>query len=1857
MAVVSVNTTEILAIFTVVVILLLQYGLSAIRRLTERHRHLEQMIEHTYAELAVVGIVAFLLFVIDMTTDGISPTQRHSFETVHMTLFLVAIVHAIVVVTLVFLSMRISKRWERIEAHDFRHWREAKEEKFALSARIASRPCLLRVFCGAADALQYSLLLELVRFHELKWRFLRNNHLPPHFHFTAYLRKAKQHIFRDLGSLPAGLWAALAAILLVDLLVRSNSPVYSEGVSLVVAVPLACGVVLLGCVALFIKVRAVYWAIMHSQVVEIDADVARDASSWRMVDRKLSSIKAAGAGHSAESGASRSDALGDSATPMRSRSSDGDAHRDGDVDGDVDITDPQWHDRHHEAGRIAPGRPAEAEGAAAIGHRPSGRRMSESAAAPARRRERGPGGADAPAGALTGVRPAGVATGSPDRVATPAATASVPAAVAAGAPLPPHPPATDAGTGASADADSPTRRSNHPPRPGPGQGGGVPPAAARTRPAAVGTTIQPGPRHAPANATMPALISAAGPLTRAITVPAAPHDAGSGGTSVRRRATTHRRPETLVGGRIRAPRVRSFVGDSDGGSVGTRGGGGAGGYAGSARHSGRGTIRPPRRGLAWSVTLTELGPREEAGRQAALAAVAANRASSAHSAGRTSDSGATAVTAAVATSPTNTTVVTSAAGGLGTPAPPAAITHTVSQHQPPPVAEATCCAGRHRAGERFHQRDLFWFRNPTLIVRLMRGLVFVASVLLALVIQFGPVYASEGASAAELTAVGVAIALMLLGLAVLLERVVPLYVLTTHIGELVDERLLLQALRKSDDRHAIRVARKIARAERRRRRMQARAIAAASHASTAGDDDDTASKTTRGAASVSAAQWHDAGSARGDAAAPERGGPSSAPGVSEGFPAAHFRDSSAPDPSGLESSRHGRSVPPTVASSSRGGALHRTDDDAPPSQPQSPTAAGQPAPATAAPSLAGPVLHKQVALLRGTAPAARAAPSADGRSPPGSPVASATVVSESAASQPPGLGAGAESASLGLGLALPPAHRSGEHRTHGSAPVAAVGVGIPAHSLSVGHGVGDAGSAVAEGGRRRLLAPPPVRAPAGHTHGLQPPRGFEDDDGRPSHRHSTINVPRSSSLVGYGTVAGTPAGSERGHHGGGDGASGAGGLSLAVEAALGGSVSRSATPLPIEGAFWGSAGGSGWRPDQARAVLTGGNPALPGSPIAASPVSGPDPARDLSRDEWAALLAGLPEDQALKLPRRAREALLAAFSDDVSLSDSEEEELELEQQQVQQQRQQEQEEEEEARLGTAQGRPCGGCKSLRRCWWSARDRWSAAGDWCSSEALPAVFGEDANDTDSDDDDQDDGDDDEEDCGGRCEGGADGSGAGAGRIGAEELSAELQAEPAAAGSGGWATGMQSAKAVIGGPSHSASERHNPGRGGASPFIKVQAAPARIALKRYRPGGCAGFVARLGDLLSRSRLWRAGVFIVIAVGAASAVLQTEVHVISEVGSGAVGVGSIMSLVCGSLMLLELLIRCAGSAAYICTGRCAVLVSPTPSEMAAIHALALERDFEDIAMAEYGGRIASEHGSAGSSSSPSKRASACCGCWCFGACVDTDTAVRVAWRSADVALLAVSAVLLLLVGIQVPSLQAEWAALVTARLLFIVPWRQILVGDPYSRAAGAEGSSIASVLASRGEFTFYTEDRDYRHGMSSAQLQVAAIASRLQASGSVAPTSARGDEPGVAPFREEFAQPPTTRGVIERPQAEFGGSTTSLTAARGKRWAHAHGNVRNDQPLAVALEGDNEGDDTMTAALAEELQVIRARRMKSGSVLFMDPSELAAGVNVSALEAIGAASLARHLAAADDDAGHHTDSTDDTLRVDTDSGSDSD
>jgi len=1414
-----------------------------------------------------------------------------------MTLFLVAIVHALMVVVLVFLSMRISKRWERIEAYDFRHWREAKEAKLELSTRMSSRPCLARLLCGWSDSIEYSRLLELVRFHELKWRFLRNNHLPPHFHFTSYLRKAKQHVFRDLGSLPAGLWATLAAVLLLDLLLRSASKGYGRGVSLVVAVPVVSAAVLAGCVALFLKVRAVYWAIMHSQVVEIDAKVALNASSWGMVERRL---RGGAAGSFVGSSVAGTD-TGAGPTPS------------------------------------------------AVGAKPPG---------PAPRRSE-----------LEDAK--GTVQAGPRRASETAVQAS------SKAPAVPSAAST--------------------PGPGKPDAAGPPGAAALPR----GTIrIQSGGKGALVNATMPAIVLSDAQRSPGGQPP--PGAVGIAGSSSARRRPSHRKRETLPGGKVFAPRARSFLGDSDGA-------GGGGSRPGSVD----GDRRRARRTLTWAGNLSELGPTSAAA--AAAAAVAPGGASRGDSPVRPG-----------ARSPGGPTSPGGATDETGS-----ALRHTTSSFAPTPVVEGgchnACCTGRHRAGDRFHQRDLFWFRNPPLLLKGMRGLVFVASVVLGTVVQFGPIYAAENATPAQLAVVGCAAALMILGLASLLERVVPIYVLTTHIGELIDERLLLHALRKSDDRHATRIARKIARAEKRRRRAAARG---------------SQRSVTDSLAAPARSDGLPAGLAGDDTPRPLHE-PSD---TVQTLPAAGLPGDHSP----LPGHEDGDGEPPRPSSAEPAGPHFLTDAEAAPAAHGAAPAvrsatdhpAGRPPPLS--------ILHKRVARLRGSVPGEVAPPP------------------------------------------LPPRD--------------AAGAGRPA-------------------GRPAGLT---VRAPGDHDR-------TEEASERP--------VDMASSLAPYATAGAA-------------------------------STSRSATPLPVAGAFWNGSGASDWAPGQARAVLTGGPRHVPETPSAGGSAAG-EQAKDLTRDEWSALLAGLPEEQAVKLPRRAREALLEAFRDDLSSESDTEEEAEGP----------------AAAAEQASGIPADGAGAAAAptapvAPLGCATRSSACGDWCSFVALPAVFGDDAEDTDSDDDDDDE----------------------------------------------------------------VARRRSP----------VLAASPRP--KHYRPSGLAGCVARLGDLMVRSRLWRAAVFIVIALGAASSVLQVESKIIKEVGKGVVTAGTVLSLVCGTLMLLELVLRLAGSAAYVCTGRAVVLVSPTPEEVARRKAVEAEWAEEDDAFEETGGAkwaTSTGHGSP---------------CDALAPCGGLETVARALWRFCDVGLLAASSVVLVVIGSGDGLLHPGWASLVTARLVFVAPWGNMLLGDPtfsdghdhstelairrrlHARhhhhhhgrhhhshgrgqavpagasapasavlrqrhhshhhhhhhhhrsrhtqlALGGDDATVASVLASRGEMTFYTDDRDYKHGYTATQIQVAAIASRLRGA------SARGSEVSRlhGPPSSGAASPVAAADagpVIAPPRGVYEGSTASLTAARGRRWA-------STTRQGGGADDDDEAADTMTAALATELNIISARRLRSASMMVFNPQELASAL----------------------------------------------
>jgi hypothetical protein len=458
--------------------------------------------------------------------------------------------------------------------------------------------------------------------------------------------------------------------------------------------------------------------------------------------------------------------------------------------------------------------------------------------------------------------------------------------------------------------------------------------------------------------------------------------------------------------------------------------------------------------------------------------------------------------------------------------------------------------------------------------------------------------------------------------------------------------------------------------------------------------------------------------------------------------------------------------------------------------------------------------------------------------------------------------------------------------------------------------------------------------------------------------------------------------------------------------------------FPVASAFWGVED-TEWAPGQARAVLHGGT----GQQFPSRQEPDAQPAQ-LTRAEWSALLAGLPIDDALKLPTQARQALLVAFNDDLSSSSSESSSEEEEEPA---------ESAKSAAAGAVQGgishphsaslerraghkkggsgqhsktvvevakleslrepgaatgasaasvSTAGGTSSrrttttkqlsrkmnhrIRRCQCDCGIV-SECGDWCSFACLPNLFGEDADDTESD-------------------------------SASEEEDEDVDAVDTDASFGGLHSGGISGR-----------------------WTKP---------KRYRPTGCAGCVARLGDLLSRARRWRAAIVLLITLGAVSPILISERNVIDDVGSVVVTMGESIALFVGIVMAIEFVLRFVGSASYVCTGRAIVLVSPTPEDIASDAALAAELN-----------------DSTGSGPLPGETVSTSA----VVAAAATDSAWalvgRGMWRTLDMVILLASAILLLLSSTAEADhlLYHDWSAIVAVRFVFVVPWRKILRGDP--------------------------------------------------------------------------------------------------------------------------------------------------------------------------------------------------------------------
>ena len=298
----AVNTVtgEFIAICTLGSVLILQWVMSRLEMSVSEHRHVNEMLRVMYKELTILGIVAFVLFTIESFGGDIADDMKHQFEVIHITLFIIAVFYAALVIALVIFSIAIARSWMKTEIKysHFKDWKKLKIEYRHLKAKLylrksqqnISKFVRFRKRCSnPCTMLRYSKLLNISRFLEQKLRLIMRYNLPRTFAYTFYLRKCKQHVFYELVEIPYSLWAVFAWAISLDLYLRSVSEGYKEAVTPEVLVISGSCVVLIGCMVLYIKIRKVYWSVVHSDSVraQVDDKQLEESRSWDDFFRRM----------------------------------------------------------------------------------------------------------------------------------------------------------------------------------------------------------------------------------------------------------------------------------------------------------------------------------------------------------------------------------------------------------------------------------------------------------------------------------------------------------------------------------------------------------------------------------------------------------------------------------------------------------------------------------------------------------------------------------------------------------------------------------------------------------------------------------------------------------------------------------------------------------------------------------------------------------------------------------------------------------------------------------------------------------------------------------------------------------------------------------------------------------------------------------------------------------------------------------------------------------------------------------------------------------------------------------------------------------------------------------------------------------------------------------------------------------------------------------------------------------------------------------------------------------------------------------------------------------------------------------
>ncbi|GAX10646.1 hypothetical protein FisN_14Lh152 [Fistulifera solaris] len=266
------------------------------------------VIQGVYSELATLGIVELLLFMLSKYYTDLDKEKYLVFADIHFALFYTAILNAFQSVILAVVSHRVARQiWVETEMLELSHYVEIREEFDQVKAAmkemgaqsdlgLSSREIQMdeddsafttkRFFRSFMDRFRYPTLrrkynelLIQVRFHELRVHFLQAYNLPLTLKVSDYLLESQQHVLLKLVHVSSIAWTLLTGAVNVMYYVLG---IVSYKVSDSTIVGTALIWIFFWSMALFVVIAAVVYRKMES----IFKKIMVDKTLWGLIKQQ-----------------------------------------------------------------------------------------------------------------------------------------------------------------------------------------------------------------------------------------------------------------------------------------------------------------------------------------------------------------------------------------------------------------------------------------------------------------------------------------------------------------------------------------------------------------------------------------------------------------------------------------------------------------------------------------------------------------------------------------------------------------------------------------------------------------------------------------------------------------------------------------------------------------------------------------------------------------------------------------------------------------------------------------------------------------------------------------------------------------------------------------------------------------------------------------------------------------------------------------------------------------------------------------------------------------------------------------------------------------------------------------------------------------------------------------------------------------------------------------------------------------------------------------------------------------------------------------------------------------------------------